>query len=223
MTESESQQPCFHGKGPDCAECAALDLLLRESPGSIEARNRFIVVVKGNRLYWVRRALELGVDPNAPCAYGIRPLHAARSAEVMSVLVEAGASVDAKDHINGKSALHEAVLRWVPQRVAGLIKCGADVNLKTDLGNTPLDLVETAAGMPPFRKRRIRLALLRAGALVDEVRKPSVRKSLRKYTNFDQFAANRRRVWVSVVTKCAAIPHDAAGIVASFVSPKGGY
>ena len=50
-----------------------------------------------------------------------------------------------------------------------------------------------------------------------------MRKSLRKYTNFDQFAANRRRVWVSVVTKCAAIPHDAAGVVASFVSPKGGY
>ena len=59
-----------------------------------------------------------------------------------------------------------------------------------------------------------------------------MRKSLRKYTNFDQFAANRRRVWVSVITKCAAvprdaagvavatfIPRDAAGVVAAFVSP----
>ena len=77
--------------------------------------------------------------------------------------------------------------------------------------------------MPPFWKRRVRLALLRAGALVDEVKHRSVRESLRKYTFFDQFAANRRRVWVSVITKCAAVPHDAAGVVASFVSPKGGY
>lgn len=62
-----------------------------------------------------------------------------------------------------------------------------------------------------------------------------MRKSLRKYTFFDQFAANRRRVWVSVITKCAAvprdaasavatfIPRDAAGVVAAFVSPRGGY
>ena len=77
--------------------------------------------------------------------------------------------------------------------------------------------------MPPFWKRRVRLALLRAGALVDEVKQLSVRKSLRKYTFFDQFAAKHRRVWVSVIAKCAAIPHDAAGVAASFVSPKGGY
>ena len=223
MTESESQQPCYHGKGGvGCAECAALDLLLRESPGSIEARNRFIGVVSGNRLYWVRRALALGVDPNAPGAYVDRPLHAARSAEVISVLVEASASVDALDR-DGYTALHDAVRRGEHEVVFALIKCGADVNLKTGHRNTPLDLVETGSGMPPFWKRRVRLALLRAGALVDEVKHRSVRESLRKYTFFDQFTANRRRVWVSVVTKCAAIPHDAAGVVASFVSPKGGY
>ena len=222
MAESESQQPCFHGKGPGCAECAALDLLLRESPGSIEARNRFVVAVGSNRLYWVRRALELGVDPNAPGAYVDRPLNAAHSAEVMSVLVEAGASVDARDG-GGFSALHEAVLRGDVEVIFALIKCGADINSKTGHGNTSLDLIETVSWVPPFRKRRVRLALLRAGALVDEVRQRSVRKSLRKYTFFDQFAANHRRVWVSVITKCAAIPHDAAGVVASFVSPKGGY
>ena len=227
MTEPFSQQPCFHGKGPGCAECAALDLLLRESPGSIEARNRFMGAVGASRLYWVRRALELGVDPNASGEYGILsamkpPLHAARSAEVMSVLVEAGASVDARDG-GGFSALHEAVLRGDVEVIFALIKCGADINSKTGHGNTSLDLIETVSWVPPFRKRRVRLALLRAGALVDEVRQRSVRKSLRKYTFFDQFAANRRRVWVSVITKCAAIPHDAAGVCASFVSPKGGY
>ena len=224
MTEPESQQPCFHGVGPGCADCAALDLLLRESPGSIAAKNRFIGAVGNNRLYWVRRALELGVDPNTPSAYGIRPLHAARSAEVVSVLVEAGASVDARNE-RGFSALHEAVL---PQGggvevVVALIKCGADVNSKTAHGNTPLDLVATVSSARPFRKRRVGLALLRAGALVDEMIQGSLRTSLRKYTFFDQFAANHRRVWVSVIAKCAAIPHDAAGVLASFVSPKGGY
>ena len=223
MAESESQQPCFHGVGPGCAECAALDLLLRESPGSIEARNRFIGAVGSGRLYWVRRALELGVDPNVPSAYGIPPLHAARSAEVMSVLVEAGASVDARN-ANGFSALHYAVRAVEGDEVVfALIKCGADVNSKTGYGNTPLDLLETVSLARPFRKRRVRLALLRAGALVDEVKQLSVRTSLRKYTFFDQFAANHRRVWVSVIAKCAAVPHDAAGVVASFVSPKGGY
>ena len=221
MAESEFQQPCFHGKGPGCAECAALDLLLRESPGSIEARNRFVGAVGNNRLYWVQRALELGADPNAPGAYGT-PMAAARSAEVMSVLVEAGASIDARDR-DGFSALHEAVLRCDQQRVVALIKCGADVNLKSGHRNTPLDLIETDSARGPFFRRRVRLALLRAGALVDEVKHRSVRESLRKYTFFDQFAANHRRVWVSVITKCAAIPHDAAGVCASFVSPKGGY
>ena len=222
MAESESQQPCFHGKGPGCAECAALDLLLRESPGSIEARNRFVVAVGSNRLYWVRRALELGVDPNAPSAYGGRPLHAARSAEVMSVLVEAGASVDAHNSY-GFSALQDAVRKGEYEVIVALINCGADVNSKTGHRNTPLDLIENGTWATPFWRRRIRLALLRAGALVDKVKRLGVRKSLRKYTFFDRFAANHRRVWVSVITKCAAIPHDAAGVAASFVSPKGGY
>ena len=222
MTESESQQPCFHGVGPGCADCAALDLLLRESPGSIAAKNFFMVVVRGNRLYWVRRALALGVDPNAPGAYVDRPLNAAHSAEVVSVLVEAGASVDALDR-GGYSALHDAVRRGEYEVVVALIKCAADVNLKTGHRNTPLDLIETGSVAGPFWRRRIRLALLRAGALVDEVKQLSVRTSLRKYTFFDQFAANHRRVWVSVIAKCAAVPHDAAGVVASFVSPKGGY
>ena len=64
---------------------------------------------------------------------------------------------------------------------------------------------------------------------------PELRRALKRFADFDQYCADHRRVWVSVVTKCAAvprdaasavatfIPRDAAGVVAAFVSPRGGY
>ena len=44
-----------------------------------------------------------------------------------------------------------------------------------------------------------------------------------KFGDFPQFCANRTRVWVSVITKGTGLPDDEAGVVASFVSPRGGY
>ena len=55
------------------------------------------------------------------------------------------------------------------------------------------------------------------------LKRPDLCESLKRFADFDQYCADHRRVWVSVVTKCAAVPRDAAGVVAAFVSPRGGY
>jgi len=79
------------------------------------------------------------------------------------------------------------------------------------------------------------------------MRCPGLRELLKRFADFDQYCADHRRVWVSVITKWAAgprdaasavatsiprdatvavatfIPRDAAGVVAAFVSPRGGY
>jgi hypothetical protein len=52
---------------------------------------------------------------------------------------------------------------------------------------------------------------------------PKLSWALKRVADFDQYCADHRRVWVSVVTKCAAVPRDAAGVVAAFISPRGGY
>ena len=71
---------------------------------------------------------------------------------------------------------------------------------------------------------------------MSNMRRKSLRGPLKRFADFDRYCADHRRVWVSVVTKCAAvprdaasvaaatfIPRDAAGVVAAFVSPRGGY
>mmetsp|Transcript_1969 Transcript_1969/g.6503 ORF Transcript_1969/g.6503 Transcript_1969/m.6503 type:complete len:246 (+) Transcript_1969:32-769(+) len=229
-------------------------------PGSTLARIHLHDALRNNHVLLVRQLLEIGVDPNANFEGPIidAPLFHARSDEMVSVLVAGGALVDARNP-SGYTPLSFAAICCSTEPgpkthgvLAALVRAAADVNARTLHGHTPLEIPGPAhpcialAGKPApsvrpatrseFWRRRALLALLRAGALVSNIERPELRESLKRFADFDQYCADHRRVWVSVITKCAAvprdaasvaaatfIPRDAAGVVAAFVSPRGGY
>lgn len=96
----------------------------------------------------VRLLLERGADPDSGA------LHAAATAgraEVVTVLLAAGASVDRRDPDTGRTPLHAAVAAG-PDPGAGaaavvreLLAAGADVNATTSDGASPLDISRVAA------------------------------------------------------------------------------
>ncbi|MBC6403523.1 MAG: ankyrin repeat domain-containing protein [Hyphomonadaceae bacterium] len=115
----------------------------------------------------VRRCLAAGADVNAPDASGWTPLHWATAygtAEAVAALVDAGAKVDARE-ASGGTPLHLAVgqgvfdevaaliqkpgekppsdfrpRQGVIEKVAALIKAGADMEARTKSGLTPLHM-----------------------------------------------------------------------------------
>lgn len=89
--------------------------------------------------------LNNGYDPNAKINRGITALMLAANPEVVRLLIEYGADVEAKDTMLGDTALTYAVSQnsasqtWVnPNIVNALIQGGANVNAKNEGGETPL-------------------------------------------------------------------------------------
>ena len=90
----------------------------------------------------VRRSLESGTDPNQPISdeRGGYPLHFAvnSSIEMMQLLIEHGADVNAKDQ-NGKTPLHITAVIPSIEKMQILIEHGADVNAVDANDKTPLN------------------------------------------------------------------------------------
>ena len=92
----------------------------------------------------VRLLLERGADANALAGNGsgLRPLHsavAARSEELVDLLLAAGADPDARQ-AGGFTALHAAAKHGDLGIAERLIAAGADAALRTEEGQTALDL-----------------------------------------------------------------------------------
>ena len=97
------------------------------------------------RLSLVTLLLRLGADPNASDGGGHTPLycvgnecHGAGGAQVVHALVQAGANVDVQDKVQRCTALHMAARRGNRLVAEALLDCGADVEARDRLGNTPL-------------------------------------------------------------------------------------
>jgi len=94
---------------------------------------------------------------------GLSPLHTAAAydrADVVKILLKAGASVSAKDH-DKRTPLHEAAWWGYANIAKVLLEAGASVDAKTYAGWTPLHYA-VAHGYPDVVK-----ILLEAGASVD--------------------------------------------------------
>ncbi|KAJ3477766.1 hypothetical protein NLG97_g8750 [Lecanicillium saksenae] len=108
---------------------------------------------------------EGGADVNAKDAGGKSPLHyATRNTSIMSKLIEYGGDCSAQDH-DGNSPLHLTVGNTygdAHERVATLLKHGANPNAKNQRGQAPLRLVRNI-----LYHKDIFGSLLQAGADVD--------------------------------------------------------
>ncbi len=93
-----------------------------------------------------RLLLELGAAPSAVAANPsrVQPLHSAaasRNREIIALLIEHGADVDARQH-GGWTALHSAAMHGDAAIARLLLEHGADPELAADDGSTPHDLAE---------------------------------------------------------------------------------
>jgi hemoglobin len=93
----------------------------------------------------VELLLRLGADPNAPDGGGHTPLYSvgneckiAGCGKVVHALVRAGAKVDACDGVKHCTALHMAARRGNVVVAKALLECGADIESRDTLGETPL-------------------------------------------------------------------------------------
>ena len=91
----------------------------------------------------LRQALEAGADVNAVDNWGNTPLHSLVSgssdnkAELVAVLIEAGAKVD-EVNCRNRTALFDALDREDTDCIQALLQAGANINARDKTGNTPL-------------------------------------------------------------------------------------
>ena len=91
----------------------------------------------------VSALLEMGVDPDIRDAGGHTPLYCLANEcrggrPVVKMLVQAGAAVDACDGVKRCTALHMAARRDNADAAEALLDCGAAIEARDSLGETPL-------------------------------------------------------------------------------------
>ena len=99
---------------------------------------------KGN-IEAVKQHLSAGADVNVKGDGGRTPLHEAafnRHKEVVELLIDKDADVNAMDELEGLTPLHFAAVFGQKEIAELLIAKGADVNAMDDTGRTPLDYAD---------------------------------------------------------------------------------
>ena len=202
---------------------------------SVDLDHQLMRAAKDGNLEGVRALLEAGADPNKDFRPYMSPLCAATyrgNIETMSMLLSAGADP------NGgfaTPALYYSVRYGHKTPVTKLlIEAGADV-LRTPPSSNNVVLFAEALRMG---RRPVLPLLLRAGAalvttnVVRQEGRPNFYScwalvdKIRKAKGFDEYAKHHARLIASVVSKCFApgvLPHELYAVVATFVSPRGGY
>jgi truncated hemoglobin YjbI len=99
---------------------------------------------QGNRAM-VEFLLRLGADPNAQDGGGHTPLYslaneyrASNGGEIVRILSHGGANVNAADGVKRCTALHMAARRGSLEIAVALLDCGADIEARDSVGETPL-------------------------------------------------------------------------------------
>ena len=189
----------------------------------------------------IRRALEVGADPNQVPHNSIGPLHLAAKyidAEAVTILLSAGAHVDVRTTNSqqftplilacGVYGTDKEFRRTRRAVVLALIKAGADVNARDRRDLRPFSRALF------YGFRFIILDLLRAGAAVHTAHLErnegnasawALVDAIKKAGGFDQYAARQLDVHVSILTKCFGdkLPLDVKKTIVDFRTLRGGY
>lgn len=106
------------------------------------------LAIFGEQEATARLLIEHGADLEAPSRHetirGVRPLHTAAfvgSAQLVQVLLEAGADVNGRDE-QGSTALHTAAENGDVELARALLANGADPSLSNETGKRPTDLAK---------------------------------------------------------------------------------
>jgi hemoglobin len=138
--------------GQSTRQSAMLDYVrakLTSDPALVQARyaGRTLLhgAAAGGSLTTVELLLSLGADPNAADSGGHTPLYcvgnecaAEGGGKVVRALVQGGADVNADDGVKHCTSLHMAARRGNVEVAGALLDCGADIEARDRLGDTPL-------------------------------------------------------------------------------------
>jgi ankyrin repeat protein len=130
---------------------AAVVLLATALSAQAPANERFYQAIRQNDLEALR-ALAAGGEVNARDSLGQTPLMLASafgSVDAVGLLLKQGADARAASN-SGVTALHWAVTNF--QKTGLLLGAGADINVTTQLGRTPLIIAASAHGTAPVVK-----------------------------------------------------------------------
>jgi ankyrin repeat protein len=191
----------------------------------------------------VNELLALGADASADVNTIFDAIHAVDDGaypDLVAALVAAGADVQAKRYYL-ETPLHVVFSIRYPKKAVAvanlLIKAGAPVDEKNDLGERPLDCAlrvfysdgSRMTAKLLARDRALAKCLLRAGAattgLADDLKESPTKTSVDlviKRGGWKKYALWHKQVLVGLVTKCQPMPDDAAGLVVDFYCPSGG-
>lgn len=92
-----------------------------------------------------KKLLQNNMNPNIIDELGWTPLHDAAiqgNTEIVKLLLEAGANVNAQDKEDLYTPLHDAARMNHSEIVRLLLACGADTSLKDRWNNTPLNIAQ---------------------------------------------------------------------------------
>jgi cytohesin len=114
------------------------------------------IAVSGSSKEVVEFLLAEGADVNAKDKGGYTPLNYAiwnrnkdmprLPADMVKLLLEKGADTNLKDTASGYTSLHWAIVMWGKELAELVVAAGADVNARSNTGETPLDVVAAEGG-----------------------------------------------------------------------------